>query len=485
MHFPKALFTCICYSILFAFNLSAQPYSYKHLSSSYYSKQKDSLKKNLICPVSYTQKNTQKQYKEFWTERLDQTCLNIENDNYLYAPAINAYLEGIVQQLCLANKEVIDKKPLVLVDRSSVANAYTPGNYIICVNMGIVDFVETREELAFILAHELSHNILNHAEISMSKKAEWLTSAEYEKMLKEVEQMKYSKLTSLKKIFRDYTFGKSKHSRYNEGSADSLAILLLKKANIPFQANWLRRLDSTDNQYQIPLNKPIAVYFSEYGITLNNQLFEKKVKGLSAKNYQFKDTSQINDSLKTHPDCEARYHATSQYNTESSNLTPVPANIKELANKILIFNLFDNLNLTACLYRIFQIKDKGNTDSWYDFMLHNVFFGLQYSSRKLNRFNAIDVKPKEFICKTYQQLQTYLEQVPNEDIDQLLVQLGNCNYWQQLSADEKAFKVFAKDINLAFSQAETVKLQSDVAAQFLKNYPESMCCETANHFKLK
>jgi hypothetical protein len=40
---------------------------------------------------------------------------------------------------------------------------------------------------------------------------------------------KYERYTRLKKVFEEYSFNRTKHSRYHEGDADSLAVVLLKK----------------------------------------------------------------------------------------------------------------------------------------------------------------------------------------------------------------------------------------------------------------
>jgi hypothetical protein len=45
---------------------------------------------------------------------------------------------------------------------------------------------------------------------------------------------------------------------------------------------------------------------------------------------------------------------------------------------MLIWNIYDNMSLAACLYRILQEKDKGVQDEWYTFMMYNVFNGLYW-----------------------------------------------------------------------------------------------------------
>jgi Peptidase family M48 len=351
----------------------------------------------------------------------------------------------------------------------------------VAVNLGLITFAQTREEIALVIAHELSHNILNHAENSMKERAVWLTSEEYKNSLNAVLDSKYERLTKLKKVMQTYSFSRSKHNRYHEGDADSLAIELLKNANISFDPKVFLRLDSTDNEYKMPLKNATKNYFTVYNIKMDDGWFLKRSRGLSSKNYNSKDTSTLSDSLKTHPDCVDRFKKNEQKINVKAGFKPVPASIKDNANKMLLWNMFDNLDLTSCYYRILLEKDKGNTDPWYDFMLHNVFSGLHYSNKQLNRFNAIGIKPKEYICTNYYELQNMFEQIPTENLEQLYKSAGSQNFWEKLPTETKGLKSLMASIN--FDSEDSDKKKSAVAKDFITNNPTSMYCEFADHFK--
>lgn len=143
--------------------------------------------------------------------------------------------------------------------------------------------------------------------------------------------------------------------------------------------------------------------------------------------------------------------------------------------------MFDNLSLTASLYRILLEKDKGNSDEWYDFMIHNIFSGLFYSDKQLNRFNAIRVTQKEYISKDYYELQNMLEQMPKESLEQYCDDMNNLSFWQKMPSDAKAFKSLFYTLNL--DKEATDKTREDAAKRFIINNPESMFCEFADHFK--
>lgn len=465
------------------FQLYAQQkpiYSYQDLSHIVYAYQKDSIKKNWVCPSLYKQKETQKKYKEIWDSRTSFITEAIEQKGFVRDVELHSYIQGIVNDIVKANPAYFSKQPILLIDRSASVNAYTIGLDIIAVNTGLITFARCREEIALVIAHELSHNYLQHADKAMKEKAEWLTSEEYKKSLNSILDSKYERLTRLKKIFENYSFSRSRHNRYHENDADSLALVLLKNSNIPFNPQYFLRLDSADVQYKSPLKNPLKDYFTAYGISLEDSWTKKRSKGLSTKSYNFRDTSSIADSLKTHPDCKERYEKTLSQSSQQKE-TQVPVNIKDKANKILIWNIFDNQGLTACLYRILLEKDKGSNDEWYDFMVHNILSGLYYADKQLNRFNAIGVTPKEFISKDYYELQNLLEQIPKESLEKACKQMQTGAFWQNVSSDGKALKALFSTLN--FDENASAKTKERAAKDFIESYPASMYCEFAEHFK--
>ena len=250
-------------SLVFSLHSDAQAvtlYSYDDLSVFSFARQKDSLKKTWCCPLLYKDKSIQKKYKEIWDGRTDFITGAIEANNYIHDHEIYNYIEGIISTLYKANPQLLKEKPLLLIDRSPSVNAYALGGNIIAVDLGLITFAQSREELALAIAHELSHNILNHPENSMKQRAEWLTSDEYKNSLNAVLDSKYQRLTRLKKVMESYTFSRNRHSRYHESDADSLAIVLLKNSHISFDPQFFLRLDSTDSEYSQPLKDPIKNY---------------------------------------------------------------------------------------------------------------------------------------------------------------------------------------------------------------------------------
>ncbi|WP_207514537.1 M48 family metalloprotease [Longitalea luteola] len=482
MHGFKPLITVLLTIISIpVFSQSRSLYSFQDLSHLYYKKQKDSLAKAWTCPSVYKERSTQKKYKEIWDDRTSFFTGAIQGDNYIHDTEVYTYVDGIINQIVQANKQLIPVKPMLLIDRSASVNAYAIGNNIIAVNLGLIVFSKSREELSLAIAHEMSHNILTHPENAMKQRAEWLSSDEYQKSLNAVLDSKYERLSRLRKVLENYSFSRSKHQRYHESDADSLAILMLKKSNIAFQASFFLRLDSADNIYHQPLKHPVKNYFTAYNLPFDDSWTKKRTKGLSAKSYNFKDTSTLQDSLKTHPDCVERFNKTRSQSVAGVTPTPIPAQLQDKANKMIIWNMYSNMSLTPCLYRIFLEKDKGNTDEWYDFMISNIISGIYYSDRELRRFNAIGVVQKEYISKDYYELQTMLEQIPREQLEQYCKIFQNAGFWKSLPSGEKALKNLM--FTLALDPDLSEKNKAKAAKEFTAGNANSMYYEFARIFE--
>jgi hypothetical protein len=351
------------------------------------------------------------------------------------------------------------------------------------INLGLVVFARSKEEIALTIAHEMSHNILEHAETSMRKRAEWLTSDEYKQSLEDVLDSRYERLTRLKKIFENYSFDRSRHQRYRESDADSLAIILLKNAHLSFDPAFFLRLDSADMVYRQPLKQPVKNYFSPYGITIDEAWLKKRSKGLSTRSYSFQEAATLQDSLKTHPDCIVRYNNTKAAGTPDQKITPVPAHIREKARKMMIWNMYCNMHLAPCLYRVLLEKDSGNTDPWYDFMLHNIMLELFHADKELHRFSAIGVTQKEYISKDYYELQTMLEQIPREELEKSCRQMQTATFWATLPKPEQDIKSLLN--TLTTSKDNTADAGVKAAKEFISSNKTSLYCEFADDIEKK
>lgn len=449
-------------------------YNFNQLSSNSYKTFSDSLKKIKKFPIAFENKKIQKDFEIRWKAKYEYIANALDNNNYVKDDLVLPYIEGILNQLVANNKILIPFNVTLLLDRTSVANATSFGDHIISVNAGIILGVQSREELAFYIAHELSHDILMHSYNSLRERTELLNSDEYKESLKNVLSSKFERYSRLMKIADGFSFDRSRHSRYSEQAADSLAIILTKNSNLSFDASFFLNLDTMGNLYERELQKRPQEYLKDLNINYEEDWFAKKSKGLSAAKHNFTDTSSKADSLKTHPDCKLRYSHNLASNSTILNKTPIPKNVKDAAFEISIIDLYVNRNITKCLYRLMQEKEKHLDNERYNFLNNAVFNLLMLSSVELSRFNVLGIRKSKDVSTDYFSLQTFLEKTPETKLKEICQQLDTTRQFTNKEAIEflSFFKIIATD-DVKTKEA-TIK---DFRKKFKENYPNSVFIE--------
>ena len=143
--------------------------------------------------------------------------------------------------------------------------------------------------------------------------------------------------------------------------------------------------------------------------------------------------------------------------------------------------MYCNNDLTPCLYRILQEKDKGNNDVWYDFMFNNVMMSICKFDKDYYRTTSIDIQRKEYVSKEYYQLQTMLEQIPRNKLTEGCQQLQHAAFWGSVSSSEKAMQQFQQSIT--FSNDNDIAGYRKLAKDFMTSYKTSMYCEFVHPYE--
>lgn len=189
-------------------------------------------------------------------------------------PYVNKYLEGILAKIVKEWGKPIDKDITILVSSDRNYSAYATPNTIV-ITQGVLADADSEDELAFIIAHELSHILLEHnetneyfakqsalvsktANIAMSTalitdmKAEktvngYKVASQNKSSTKNLIQDSYRAGLTINRLSRDVI--SSSMSRSDEDEADLLGMDLLVKAGYSPRAfsPVLERLDSSQN----------------------------------------------------------------------------------------------------------------------------------------------------------------------------------------------------------------------------------------------
>lgn len=254
-----------------------------------------------------------------YTERTERLKSSIRDSTFLFEPNVLAGLHGLVQQIVDANALALE--PLVFVSRSPVVNASSYGNGIFVVNIGLLEVMTSREEIALVLAHEIAHDQLMHQHARIMQGVEEAELSERKLKRKMQRRIKQEGLFSVMSEVRNSVYEQHRHGRAAELSADSLGLIYLENTqlNTDVAVKALDHLER-ENYFSIPADQigkllhttkyPFKLKWIESAATLFGGSFGgTDGEGESTDFWQ-------SDSLSTHPDLEMRKRLLTEMKSE-------------------------------------------------------------------------------------------------------------------------------------------------------------------------
>ena len=161
------------------------------------------------------------------------------------------------------------------------------------------------DQIGFILAHEIGHDVLRHVYEDNERFCENYFNPQFKKTFKQTSRTRIGRNTQMRNLVNGFFANHMSYSRANELEADSLGYVLATNAGFPpgeaFQAlevlgasDYLRYTDT------LPLNTLFDFEnyrFKSYWLNTDNSAMSfMKINALEA----------FPDSLKSHPDCDER-----------------------------------------------------------------------------------------------------------------------------------------------------------------------------------
>ena len=288
-------------------------------------------------------------------EREKQFIERVKDSSFIFNKKITSYLNSILKEIYRANPQLDNKDFYFFVEKSQIPNAACYGNGIFTVNLGLFNFINSDDELAFIICHEMAHYYLEHNDKSLLKYFETINSKEVKKKVRAVKNTQYGKRKAYSELMDELSFNFLKRSQGVEIQADSLGLLLFKttKYNINASISSLKNLEKAD------------------GLIFNQE--SKLKEHLNFENYPFKDVwlakeetlfdlsqksddyIKDSDSISTHPAIPLRIKKINLLINQTENKTSVDSinleEIKKIAALISINNFLDSNQLDLALYQ--------------------------------------------------------------------------------------------------------------------------------------
>jgi predicted Zn-dependent protease len=185
--------------------------------------------KTLFAPKPPSGNNIFKGEAEVW---LAEAIADMSDESF--ARFDDAQVSGYVSQLgkyLVAHSVAPMKKYEFIVTKDSTANAMTAGGGIIYLNRGMLAHVESEDELAGVLAHEIAHDAFGHAPKTISRQMFWLTGvkkiASREDVVKSLDKLLDEYRKKPLAVIAENLLG---FSRFDELEADRAAFYNIYKA---------------------------------------------------------------------------------------------------------------------------------------------------------------------------------------------------------------------------------------------------------------
>ncbi|MEO7768977.1 MAG: M48 family metallopeptidase, partial [Ferruginibacter sp.] len=385
--------------ILFSGNIDAQKSSinFSPLGATQYQASITQLEKYTV-PNKYTDKSAQAWYHEMMTDRNGALIRLFKDNAVVYDTILLNKCNRIASRIIAANKNYRFDSLKFYINRSCVPNAACYGEGTVMVNLGLFLWLDNDDELALVLAHEMSHQVLDHFQSRLEKNIAMLTSEGFKVELKDIKKSKDGKYERFKKLMKSVSTETGKHSTYKESEADSLAMVLIQHAGFsPINGPViLLKLDNSDAVFTSPTLYSLKDFFEKAPADQSFFIVKRKYNGLSSVTVTMNADKDF-DSIKTHPDCIKRYELLAGNGPKPpvnccTFLSAVYGTYKERAMLEIVRNLYESNTIGLCAhFCIFALKNN------YDPAIYNLFLSLcfselYWSDNHLQRFNAVNTK---------------------------------------------------------------------------------------------
>ncbi len=249
-----------------------------------------------------------KDYKMVYEDRFKGIESFLKSSRAVTDPAANQYLQSVVNKITEANPELKSLQLRVVFSRDWWPNAYSMGDGTVAVNAGLMIYLNSEAELAFVLSHELAHFYLDHSGKGITKYVETVNSEDIKKEIKRLSKQEFQVNKQFTELLKLIKFDNLRHSRANEAEADRYGWKFMKNTGYDCRGiiSTLQILDQVDDTVFYPRLKlaetlnPPAYPFQKKWIEKESVLFGELKEDDSPL------TRKERDSLKSHPDCSQR-----------------------------------------------------------------------------------------------------------------------------------------------------------------------------------
>lgn len=241
--------------------------------------------------------------RELFYERSKYLVNLVKSRWFIKNDSLETYVSTVLKRL-EEGHVVEDRERKILIARSHEVNAICFGRGIYIIPVGILARIKNEGELAFALAHEMSHDEMDHIQSNLLEQADIRIDKKSKEQLKKIASGNLD-IDDVQE-FRQIVYGVSRHGRVKELQADSMGFVIFNES----------RYDEKDAVSMLSVlevaHAPKYDFGAEVFLPLDNEEFPLQP-------YFFKEQLAIfseqpprnlfmlsNDSIKSHPGMRLR-----------------------------------------------------------------------------------------------------------------------------------------------------------------------------------
>ncbi len=355
------------------------------------------------------------------------------------------------------------------ISRSIVPNAVCYGNGIIMVNLGLLLWIDNNDELAFVLAHEIAHQVLNHYDKRLSNSIEVFTSEGFNEEVADIKKATSGKYERYKKLMKEIVIEGGKHSTYKEAEADSLAYTLIKKANYNTKVGpqILLKLEYVDDLFSS--DKIFNVKNSLTSVQFKGNYFQSKTRynGLSGAEVTMNADADI-DSVKTHPDCKLRFkQVTKETAPNITNCCTIISTQNSIDKENALIEMvryeFEVGKYVLSIHFSMLALESGYNKEFFNAMIAASYAMIYQKDKQYERFTAVNASASG--KSSLKQLQDLLFK-----LDAIDIRILSKHYLDLVSDKTSEGFLFASMLYDSYCKELNF---SDEREQFIKKFPNS------------
>lgn len=337
----------------------------------------------------------------------------IKKGKFIFEDEMTNYAYSIYSKIASANPQLNNPDIKILISKDHSLNAYCIPDGTFVLNLGLFYWLDTEDQIAGVLSHELAHKLLEH---SLKKQQRLFTeSKNIKQKISSLKREKFKVADKLLLLVKDHLYENGEKSKKQEFEADSLGYLLYRNTNFS-KSEYVATLKLMHRYDSI---KPAGLKQDVYKkyFNLPNQPFNEK--WLLKEDFSSYDYSKFNetidkDSIASHPETQERI-------TKLNVLFP-ETNLKLNPHQTLNenFKRIKRVSYMETIPNLYFNEDYGLA----------IYVSLLY----LERDNANEVYFKEWLGKSFRKiLEARKKYTLNRYLDKIIPNQQSESYQQFLS----------------------------------------------------